>query len=133
MIEKARVGVVRIQGSAGAGSGFIIDPAGHILTNEHVIADEDKLIVIFDDGATSTTRVVGADPERDIALLKVEAASPLTALPLAARMREGEEVVALGYPLHLRDGITVTTGIISAFRVSPVVAYVQTDAAINPG
>ena len=125
--------MVRIQGRAGAGSGFVIDPAGHILTNEHVIADEEYLTVIFDDGATTTPLVIGTDPKRDIALLKVETGSPLTALPLATHMREGEGVVALGYPLHLRDGITVTTGIISAFRVSPVVAYVQTDAAINPG
>ena len=125
--------MVRIQGRAGAGSGFVIDPAGHILTNEHVITDEEELTVIFDDGATTTPLVIGSDPKRDIALLKVETGSPLTALPLATHMREGEGVVALGYPLHLRDGITVTTGIISAFRVSPVVAYVQTDAAINPG
>ena len=124
---------MRIQGKTGAGSGFVIDPAGHILTNAHVIAGEDELTVIFDDGATSTPRVIGSDSKRDIALLKVEAELPLTALPLATRMREGEGVVALGYPLHLRDGITVTTGIISAFRVSRVVTYVQTDAAINPG
>ena len=124
---------MRIQGATGAGSGFVIDPAGHILTNAHVIAGENELTVIFDDGATSTSRVVASDYERDIALLKVEAEGPLTALPLATRMREGEGVLALGYPLHLRDGITVTTGIISAFRVSPVVTYVQTDAAINPG
>ena len=124
---------MRIQGKTGAGSGFVIDPAGHILTNAHVIAGEDELIVIFDDGATSTPRVIGFDSERDIALLKVEAELPLTALPLATRIREGEGVVALGYPLHLRDGITVTTGIVSAFRVSRVVTYVQTDAAINPG
>ena len=133
IVEKVREGIVRIQGKTGAGSGFVIDPAGHILTNAHVIAGEDELTVIFDDGATSTPRVIGSDSKRDIALLKVEAELPLTALPLATRMREGEGVVALGYPLHLRDGITVTTGIISAFRVSRVVTYVQTDAAINPG
>ena len=132
-MEKVREGIVRIQGKTGAGSGFVIDPAGHILTNAHVIAGEDELTVIFDDGATSTPRVIGFDSKRDIALLKVEAELPLTALPLATRMREGEGVVALGYPLHLRDGITVTTGIVSAFRVSRVVTYVQTDAAINPG
>ncbi len=133
VVEKAKAGVVRIAGSTGAGSGFVIDPAGHILTNAHVVEGQDEVTVIFDDGAELTPQVVASDLGRDIALLKVEAEEPLAAIPLTTEMREGDDVIALGYPLHLRGGITVTTGIVSAFRTFGGVAYIQTDAAINPG
>ena len=124
---------MRIAGPAGSGSGFVVDSAGYILTNQHVIEGSGRLSVVFDDGTRLTPQVVASDAARDIALLKVETPSRLTALPLATGTREGDQVVALGYPLGLRDRMTVTQGIVSAYRTFGGVAYVQTDAAINPG
>ena len=133
VVERTRAGVVRIAGPAGSGSGFVVDSAGYILTNRHVIEGTGRLTVVFDDGTRLTPQVVASDAARDIALLKVETTRRLTALPLATGTREGDQVVALGYPLDLRDRMTVTQGIVSAYRTFGGVAYVQTDAAINPG
>ena len=80
-----------------------------------------------------TARLIASDGSRDIALLKVTAAGELTALQFANQIREGDEVVALGYPLDLGESMTVTKGIVSALRTSGSVSYIQTDAAINPG
>ena len=133
VVERSRTGVVLIAGTSGSGSGFVVDPAGYILTNEHVIAGADRLTVVLDDGTRLTPQVVAFDAERDIALLRVETTGQLTALPLATEVREGDEVVALGYPLDLQDRMTTTRGIVSAFRTFRGVAYIQTDAATNPG
>ena len=133
VVERTRAGVVRIAGASGSGSGFVVDSAGHILTNEHVIEGAGRLAVVFDDGTRLTAQVVASDPARDIALLKVETTRRLTVLHLATSTREGEQVVALGYPLDLSDRITVTQGIVSSFRRFGDVDYVQTDAATNPG
>ena len=133
VVEQTRAGVVRIAGTSGAGSGFVIDPDGYILTNEHVVGTAGRLSVVFDHGARLTPQVLASDAARDIALLKVESTRKLTALPFATDAREGDEVVALGYPLDLEGGMSVTRGIVSAFRTYGGVAYVQTDAATNPG
>ena len=133
VVELARAGVVRIDGETAGGSGFVIDSAGHILTNEHVIEGQSRLTVVFDDGSKLTPRVIASDETRDIALLKVEPAGQLTVLRFATNVREGDEVVALGYPLDLLESITITKGIVSAFRSFLGTDYVQTDAAINPG
>ena len=137
IVERARAGVVRIEGTTGSGSGFVVDAAGFILTNEHVIKGQSRLTAVFDNGARLTATVIASDATRDIALLKVTAAGTLTVLPFATEVREGDEVIALGYPLgdysYLRGSMTVTRGIVSAFRMTGGVSYVQTDAAINPG
>ena len=137
VVAKVRAGVVLILGNATSGSGFVVDPTGYILTNEHVVAGQSELEVVFDDGTRLTPRVVGSDAVRDIALLKVEESQRLTALPFASIVREGEEVVALGYPLYdldeLAGDMTVTNGIVSAFRTFRGNTYIQTNAAINPG
>jgi len=124
---------VRILGPSGAGSGFVVDADGYILTNDHVIAGPGQLTVFFDSGARLTPQVIASDPARDIALLKVESGRTLRALPLAIEAREGEEVLAIGYPLDLDGGMSVTQGIVSAFRSYGGVDYVQTDAATNKG
>ena len=128
---------MRIEGTTGSGSGFVVDAAGYILTNEHVINGQSRVTAVFDNGARLTATVIASDATRDIALLKVTAAGTLTVLPFATEVREGEEVIALGYPLgdysYLRGSMTVTRGIVSAFRMTGGVSYVQTDAAINPG
>ena len=125
--------MVRIEGATSAGSGFVVDANGYILTNEHVISGQSRLTVVFDNGARLTATVIASDATRDIALLKVTAAGTLIVLPFATEVREGEEVVALGHPLNLGGSMTITKGIVSAFRTTGGVSYIQTDAAINPG
>lgn len=133
VVEYARAGVVRITGSSAYGSGFVVDSDGHILTNAHVIDGATWLTAVLDDGTRLTARVVGTDPMRDIALIKVEPhRRQLTVLPLVKQTREGEEVVALGYPLG-GGNLTVTKGIVSALVTRGSLAYIQTDAALNPG
>lgn len=133
VVEQARATVVRIEGTTSTGSGFVVDPDGYILTNEHVINGQSHLTVVFDNGTRLTARVIASDAARDIALLKVSAYSELTVLPFANQIREGDEVVAFGYPLDFHGGMTVTKGIVSAFRTFAGVSHIQTDAALNPG
>ena len=132
------MGVVLVEGNTTTGSGFVVDSSGYILTNQHVIEGQSELAVVFDDGTRLVARVVGTDAERDIALLRIDAsARQLVVLPFASIVREGEDVVALGFPLsnleELQGQMTVTKGIVSAFRTVGNVVYVQTDTAINSG
>ena len=119
------------------GSGFIIDSAGYIVTNHHVIAEADEISVILTDDTRLEATIVGSDEKTDIALLKVE--SP-TRLPTARwgkseATRIGDWVIAIGNPFGL--GGTVTAGIVSArqrdINAGPYDAFIQTDAAINRG
>src|SRR6478672_1055821 len=121
----------------GAGSGFIIDPDGSILTNEHVIAGMERIVVKLSDGRTLRGRVVGADPDTDIALLKVDGQQGLPVAPLgdSSSLRTGEWVCAIGNPLGYEHSVTV--GVVSyvgrkLFDAS-LDNYIQTDAAINFG
>ncbi len=121
-----------------AGSGIIFDaPQGLIVTNNHVIANADKVSVILTDGRKLLAKLVGGDAETDLAIIKVQADN-LTALPLNSsdRIEVGDFVFAIGAPLHL--GQTVTFGIISGLHrrnvgVARYQDFVQTDAAIYPG
>src|SRR5674476_622293 len=119
------------------GSGFIIDPSGLVVTNNHVIADADEVSVILNDGTTMKAEVVGRDTKTDLALLKVNPATPLKAVKFgdSDKLRLGEWVVAIGNPFSL--GGTVTAGIVSArnrdIQSGPYDNYIQTDAAINRG
>ena len=136
VVERARGSVVRIVGWESSGTGFVVDADGYILTNQHVVADDTILSVEFEDGTTLAPTVLATDWYRDIALLKVTPSDvPLTPLPFASNVREGEEVIALGYPLdwELQGTLTVTKGIVSALPTYDGVDYVQTDAAINAG
>ncbi len=133
IVEHARSAVVRIDGPEGGGTGFIVDPEGYILTNEHVISGQSRLTVVFDNGTRVTPRVIASDATRDIALLKVTTSRTLTALPFTKSVRVGDEVIALGHPLNLGEDPTITKGIVSAFRNYDGVEHIQTDAAINPG
>ncbi|HEX7140188.1 MAG TPA: trypsin-like peptidase domain-containing protein, partial [Vicinamibacterales bacterium] len=121
----------------GAGSGFIIDAGGSILTNNHVIDRAERIIVKLSDGRTFRARVIGADPEIDIALLKIDAETGLPVAPLgdSGSLRMGEWVCAIGNPLGYEH--TVTVGVVSflgrkLFDMS-LDNYIQTDAAINFG
>ena len=133
LVGRVRASVVRIEGSSGSGSGFIVSPQGHVLTNAHVIDKAAWLNVVFPDGRRSTPTIVASDSAQDIALLIVETGRTLPALPLGRSVRQGEEVLALGFPMGLEGDMTATKGIISALRTSRGASYVQTDAALNPG
>ena len=121
----------------GAGTGFLIDADGHILTNHHVIADADRIIVRLMDGRTLRAEPVGSDPDTDIALIKVESDRPLPHAVLgdSATLRVGEWVLAIGNPLAYEH--TVTVGVVSFIGRklfdSSRDRYIQTDAAINFG
>ena len=121
----------------GAGSGFIIDRDGDILTNSHVVEHADRIIVKLSNGINLRARVVGSDPDTDIALIKVESAGALPVAPLgdSDTLRVGEWVCAIGNPLAYEH--TVTVGVVSyigrkLFDKS-LDNYIQTDAAINFG
>lgn len=121
----------------GAGSGFIIDPDGSILTNEHVIEGMERIVVKLSDGRSLRGRVIGADPDTDIALIKVDGQQGLPVAPLgdSSSLRTGEWVCAIGNPLGYEH--TVTVGVVSyvgrkLFNAS-LDNYIQTDAAINFG
>jgi len=118
------------------GSGFIINSAGHILTNNHVVQGAADIRVKIDDGRELAATVVGRDPKTDLALLKVEATGlPVIPLGDSSELQVGEQVMAIGNPFGLER--TVTTGIVSATgRVigqGPYDDFIQTDTSINPG
>ena len=127
-------------GPAG-GSGFVVDEAGHIVTNQHVVEGAEEISVSFADGVRREAEIVGQDPSTDVALIQVDAPrkalKPLT-LGDSNSVGVGEPVIAIGNPLNV--GISVTSGIVSGLG-RPIKApnnytindAVQTDAAINPG
>src|ERR1700730_15232168 len=119
------------------GSGFVIDAAGIVVANNHVIAEADEITVIFNDGTRLKAELVGKDQKTDLALLRVKPDKPLKAVRFgeSAKLRPGEWVIAIGNPFSL--GGTVTAGIVSArnrdINSGPYDNYIQTDAAINRG
>ena len=133
IVDEARPSVVRIVTGNGSGTGFVVDSAGHVLTNQHVVEGQTRVTVVLHDGVRLDAQVVSADAARDIALLKVDSIRNLAPLAFAARVREGEDVIALGFPLDLGESMSVTRGIVSALRTLGGVKHLQTDAAINPG
>jgi S1-C subfamily serine protease len=128
--------------SRAVGSGVILDASGLVLTNSHVIFGRQAITVTLDDGTTVPGRMIGADPVFDVAILRIPPPSTGT-LPVAvpgssARLRVGEEVLAIGNPLGFDQ--TLTRGVVSAInRLLPDTPFslmepmIQTDAAINPG
>jgi Do/DeqQ family serine protease len=121
-----------------SGSGVIVDPAGYILTNNHVIENAQDITVRLSDARKFTATLVGRDPKTDLAVLKVDAPAPLPTAELgdSERLRVGQWVVAIGNPFGLDR--TVTVGIVSATArtrvgVTTYENFIQTDASINPG
>ena len=119
------------------GSGFIIDKSGYVVTNNHVIENADKIVVKLADDHQFDAKVVGRDPNTDIALLKVESDKDLPFIKLgdSKKLKIGQWVVAIGSPFGLER--TVTAGIVSAkgrvIGSGPYDDFIQTDASINPG
>ena len=121
----------------GQGSGFIIDASGYVVTNNHVVGEADRVTVELSDGRQMPAQVVGADPQTDIALLKIDAGGQLPTVPWgdSDAIRVGEPVLAMGNPFGL--GGSATSGIVSArgrqIGAGPYDDFIQTDASINPG
>jgi serine protease Do len=119
------------------GSGFIVDPAGFVVTNNHVIADAAQITVTLADDTSFAAHIVGRDPVSDLALLKIDAKAPLPAVQWgdSTKTKIGDWVLAIGNPFGL--GGSVTAGIISAtardIHAGPYDDFLQTDAAINRG
>ncbi|WP_165219028.1 trypsin-like peptidase domain-containing protein [Aquisphaera insulae] len=121
----------------GTGSGFVYDNSGHIVTNNHVVSDAEKITVTFHDGVEAPATVVGTDDKSDVAVIKVDATN-YPALPKgdSTKVKVGELVMAIGSPFELSQ--SVTTGIISAterndVKINAYESFLQTDASINPG
>lgn len=129
----------------GSGSGVIIDKDGYIVTNNHVVANADKIEVILNDKRTYTAELIGTDPQTDLALLKIKEKNlPFLAYGNSDQVRVGEWCLAIGNPFNLTS--TITAGIISAkgrninilendpeHGMFPIESFIQTDAAVNPG
>ena len=124
----------------GHGTGVVLDGKGHILTSEHVVGEADRAYVTLADGRGFSAGLVGRDRETDLAVLRVEA----TGLEAAAfgdsdALKAGQPVLAIGNPLGLAGGPTVTSGVVSSLRRSVPLPggdgfpMIQTDAAVNPG
>jgi serine protease DegQ len=127
----------RLQPQVGLGSGVIASPDGYLLTNNHVIEGADDIEVLLSDGRKATAKLVGTDPDTDVAVLKIN----LERLPAIAfgsndTLQVGDVVLAIGNPFGV--GQTVTAGIVSALGrnqlgINTFENFIQTDAAINPG
>ena len=119
------------------GSGVIVSQQGYILTNHHVVEDADEIQVALADGRTAKARIVGADPDTDLAVLKIDLHNlPAVTFGQSDQLRVGDVVLAIGDPFGV--GQTVTMGIVSALGrsrlgINQFENFIQTDAAINPG
>lgn len=150
IFEKSEAGVVRVNviksnqviDLNGVGSGYVFDKQGHIITNQHVVNNAEKIVVTFLDGRSYNAELVGTDPFTDIAVIRVDAEpSLLNPLPLgdSSSLKVGMQVVAIGNPFGLSG--SMTSGIVSQLgRLLPsqdtgfsIPDVIQTDAAINPG
>ncbi|WP_418319115.1 trypsin-like peptidase domain-containing protein [Piscinibacter sakaiensis] len=127
----------RQQAQIGLGSGVIVSPEGYLLTNNHVIDAADDIEVALSDGRRATAKLVGSDPETDVAVLKIDLDRlPVIAFGDADSLEVGDVVLAIGNPFGV--GQTVTAGIVSALGrtqlgINTFENFIQTDAAINPG
>ena len=122
---------------AGLGSGVIVSASGYILTNNHVVEGADEIEVVLNDGRTGRAKVIGTDPDTDLAILKIELDKlPVIVLGNSDSAQVGDQVLAIGNPFGV--GQTVTSGIVSALGrnqlgINTFENFIQTDAAINPG
>ena len=132
---KVRSAVVKVETNLTLGSGFIIDPNGLILTNNHVISDAREITVQLVGGGSFEGTVLGRDLIRDLAVIKIDATDlPFLELGDASRVSLGSQVLVVGFPLGTTD-LTVTQGVVSAFKrdAGRNRNWIQTDSAVNPG
>ncbi|HVJ33863.1 MAG TPA: DegQ family serine endoprotease [Terriglobia bacterium] len=136
-LDKRQGAKPRPRKATSLGSGFIIDPTGYIVTNNHVVENADEIMVVMHDDTELKAKLIGRDPKTDLALLKVDAGKPLPYVKWgdSAAMRIGDWVLAIGNPFGL--GGSVTAGIVSArqrdINAGPYDDFIQTDASINRG
>ena len=122
---------------AGLGSGVIVSAEGYVLTNNHVVEDADEIEVILNDARRARAKVIGTDPDTDLAILKIDLDRlPVITLGSSDQLQVGDQVLAIGNPFGV--GQTVTSGIVSALGrnqlgINTFENFIQTDAAINPG
>ena len=126
-----------IESQAGLGSGVIVNSSGYILTNNHVVEGADEIEVVLNDSRHTIAKVIGTDPDTDLAILKIELDRlPVIVLGNSDSLQVGDQVMAIGNPFGV--GQTVTGGIVSALGrnqlgINTFENFIQTDAAINPG
>lgn len=126
-----------MEGASGMGSGVIVSASGYVLTNNHVVEGADVIEVILNDRRRTRAKVVGTDPDSDLAVLKIELDRlPVMVLSDSDDLQVGDQVLAIGNPFGV--GQTVTAGIVSALGrnqlgINTFENFIQTDAAINPG
>ena len=127
----------RVVPSRGVGSGFIVSPDGYIVTNAHVVDGAKTVTVKLNDRREFTAKVIGADKRTDIALIKIEAKTPLPALDLShpAPVKQGEWVIAIGSPFGFENSVTagIVSGVHRALPGGQMTPFIQTDVAVNPG
>lgn len=129
-IEKA---TVTIRSPGGHGSGFVISSPGYILTNQHVVGENQEVLVVHN-GIEQRAAVVRSRPGRDVALLRLESSMNMQSLPIeTGQVKLGEDIYVVGTPLFEKLDFSITRGIISARRTLNNMSYYQTDAAVNPG
>jgi serine protease DegQ len=125
------------QQQSGLGSGVIVSPTGYILTNNHVVEGADDIEVTLNDGRKAKAKIIGTDPDTDLAVLKIDLDKlPVIVLGSSDALQVGDQVLAIGNPFGL--GQTVSAGIVSALGrnqlgINTFENFIQTDAAINPG
>ena len=136
-LDKRQGAKPRPRKATSLGSGFIVDPSGYIVTNNHVVENADEIMVVMHDDTELKAKLIGRDPKTDLALLKVDAGKPLPFVKWgdSNAMRIGDWVLAIGNPFGL--GGSVTAGIVSArqrdINAGPYDDFIQTDASINRG
>jgi len=133
-LDKYLDAIFAVKTENGHGSGFIINPDGYAITNNHVIENRNFFDAIFADGKTIRVNVIATFPDKDIALLKLTG-SNYSYLPLANKdeIKVGEDVFAVGTPIALGLSQSVSKGIISGVRETGKIHLIQTDASVNPG
>jgi serine protease Do len=143
--QRVRPAIAQVlaEGKSGdsSGSGVLFRSDGHVLTNFHVVDGADAVTVVLDSGRELPAKVVGSDPETDVAVLKIDGGPfPVATLGTAADLRVGQSAIAIGSPLGLVGGPSVTVGVVSALHRRldtrtgpPLLDMIQTDAPISPG
>jgi S1-C subfamily serine protease len=135
-VARAEPAVVRVETEHSGGSGMIIDKSGYVLTCDHVVGDSQAVTIVLMSGEQYEGSVIARDAATDIAIIRITGiiyGIPVIVLGDSDKVKAGEDVVAIGYSLGLEGRATISRGVVSAFRTSGGVDYVQTDAAINPG
>ena len=135
-VAKAEPAVVRVESTDSVGSGMVVDKSGYVLTCNHVVEDIQSATIVFMSGEQYMGTVVERDEPRDLAVIKITTGGldlPIVTLGNSAKLDIGEDVIGVGYSLGLEGEVTVSRGIVSAFRNIDDVNYIQTDAATNPG